>query len=482
MADIVEVIEVGSQVVEVVQVGPPGPAGTTDFTQLENIPDAFPPEAHGESHKIGAPDAISTEDIGAAPAVPKTGNMIVYKTGISTAVVTVLHGLFQYAGDLAEKPYYTRTFFNSDGSTMKQAQLRWQPNDPNLPFGNGHWQLVELAAPGFTEGVLKYVSVENDRPTPDLAGSWSADDPSLPSISVGPQFSTYVLHNQLSPAAISGNYADLQGKPSLSDLDQTEGTLTFVRDATGRTLASYSNQDSTVMAADKRALLKSLGTSPGPVLDRVVAPSRSNASLYIANGATVGAAVSIATRTAILAPITVAEDIYIDAYTVRISGSGWTQTGAVQMAIYDQGEQGLPSAIALSGSRPPNEAGPLLRSFEISTAASPNTWFTHALAETVRLPAGFYWLAFLNLCSTTQSLAASGTRNNLLFDILGANTSITGTAPEGLNFFVPATDPSLPLSLNSLVFEPNTNTASTSTLRYRVSAPWMGVRYVQHPS
>lgn len=479
MADIVEVIEVGAQVVEVVQVGPPGPAGTTDFTKLENLPDSFPPERHGESHKLGSSDAISAEDIGAAPAVPRTGNMMVYKTGISTGVITVIHGLFQYAGVLAEKPFYTRTFFNADGSIMKQAQLRWEPNDQNLPSGNGHWQLLELTAPGFTEGVAKYVSAENDSPTPDLVGSWSATDASLPSISVGAQFSTYVLHNELSPVAGSGNYADLQGKPSLSDLDQTEGTLTFIRDTTGRTLANYINQDATLIPEDKRVLLKSLGTSPGPVIDRVVNPTRSNASLVIANGATVGSAVTIANRTALLAPIAVAEDIYVDAYCVRISGSGWTQTGLVQMALYEHSEQGLPGSMALSASQPLN---PLWRSFEISTSASPNTWFAHALAAPVRLPAGLYWIAFLNLCSSTQNLAAAGTRNNLLFDLLGANIVITGTAPEGLNFFVPAADPNLPLSLGGLVFEPNINTASTTTLRYRVSAPWMGLRYVQPAS
>ena len=68
MADIVEVIEVASQVVEAVQVGPQGPKGTTDYNELTNVPSAFAPLPHKQSHKLGSGDAITPEDIGAAAA------------------------------------------------------------------------------------------------------------------------------------------------------------------------------------------------------------------------------------------------------------------------------------------------------------------------------------------------------------------------------------------------------------------------------
>jgi hypothetical protein len=480
MADIVEVIEVGAQVVEVVQVGPPGPPGTTSFAQLQDRPTAYPPQAHGQTHSLGSSDEITAADIGAAPAVPKTGNMIVSRVGMSLPLISPLIGVFAYAGELGSSPFFSRTLFDTEGNPFARAQLRYEQPDPSA---DGQWQLFELTGPALDQLVLKYSSPQTNAPTPDLVeGAWTPIEPSMQAIAVTAQTSTYALREDLSPVATSGSYSDLTQKPSLTDLDATEGTFAFSLDPSGRTLGAYANPGPIPVAEAKRALLKSLGTSPGPVIDRVVLPQRSNASLYIANGATVGAAVSVAHRTAIIAPIAVAEDIHIDAFTLRLSGSGWTQTGPVQMTIYEHGDHGLPSTMALSGSRPPNEAGPLWRSFEINAAASPNTWITHQLDEPLRLPCGFYWMAFLNLTGATQSLAAAGTRNNLLFDLLGANIAITGTAPEGLNFFVPATDPNLPLSLNGLTFEPNTNTASTTTLRYRVSAPWMGVRYVQTPS
>lgn len=479
MADIVEVIEVGAQVVEVVQVGPPGPPGTTSFTQLQDRPAAYPPQAHGQTHALGSSDEITAADIGAAPAVPKTGNMIVSRVGMSLPLISPLFGTFIYAGELGAHSFFSRTLLDSDGNPFARAQLRYEQPDPSA---DGHWKLFELTGPALEDLVLKYSSPPTNAPTPDLVeGAWTPIQPSMQAIAVTAQTSTYALREDLSPVATSGSYFDLTQKPALTDLASTIGTFAFSLDPAGRTLGAYATGGATPVWEAKRALLKSMGASPGPAIDRVVAAARSNAPLYIANGATVGAAVSIAHRTAIIAPIAVNEDTHIDAFTVRLSGSGWTQTGPVQMTIYEHGDQGLPSAVALSGSRPPNEAGPLWRSFEINAAASPNTWITHQLAEPLRLPCGFYWMAFLNLSGVTQSLAAAGTRNNLLFDLLGANIAITGTAPEGLNFFVPAADPNLPLSLNGLVFEPNTNTASTTTLRYRVSAPWMGVRYVPNP-
>jgi hypothetical protein len=480
MADIVEVIEVGAQVVEVVQVGPPGPPGTTSFEQLQDRPAVYPPQPHGQTHALGSIDEITAPDIGAAPAVPKTGNMIVSRVGMSQPLISPLFGTFIYAGELPERPFFSRTLFDSQENPFARAQLRYEQHDPAT---DGQWKLVELTGPDLDQPVLKYTSPLTDAATPDLVqGAWTPVEPSMQAIAVTAQTSAYALHEDLSPVATSGFYSDLTQKPSLTDLVATEGTFAFTLDPAGQTLGQYTSPDALSLSDDKRALLKSLGASPGPVIDRVVPPGRSNAPLFIANGATVGAAVSIAHRTALLAPIAVNEDIHIDAFAVRLSGSGWTQTGPVQMTIYEHGEQGLPSTVALSGSRPPNQLGPLWRSFEIDASTPPNTWITHELDEPIRLPCGFYWMAFLNLSGVTQNLASAGTRNNLLFDLLGANIVITGTAPEGLNFFVPSAEPNLPLFLNSLVFQPNTNTASTSTLRYRVSAPWMGVRYVQAPS
>lgn len=480
MADIVEVVEIGAQVVEVVQAGPPGPPGTTSFTQLQDRPTTYPPQPHGQSHLLGSSDEIRAGDIGAAPAVPRTGNMVVSRVGMSLPLISPLFGTFIYAGELGSHSFFSRTLLDNEQNPFARAQLRYEQPDPAV---DGQWKLFELTGPALDQSVLKYSSPSTNAPTPDLVqGTWTPVEPSMEAIAVTAQTSTYVLRDNLADVATSGDYSDLTQKPSLTDLNQTEGTFAFTLDPSGQTLGEYIKSAPISVAEAKRALLKSLGTSPGPVIDRVVLPQRSNASLYIANGATVGAAVSIGHRTAMLAPIVVAEDITIDAFTLRLSGSGWTQTGPVQMTIYEHGDHGLPSTVALSGSRPPNDSGPLWRSFEINAAASPNTWITHQLDEPWRLPCGFYWMAFLNLSGVTQSLGSAGTRNNLLFDLLGANITITGTAPEGLNFFVPAADPNLPLSLNGLTFEPNTNTASTSTLRYRVSAPWMGVRYVQTPS
>ena len=60
------------QVVEVAQVGPPGPPGTTSFTQLQDRPAAYPPQAHGQSHSLGSSDEITAAEAverGAAAAL-----------------------------------------------------------------------------------------------------------------------------------------------------------------------------------------------------------------------------------------------------------------------------------------------------------------------------------------------------------------------------------------------------------------------------
>jgi hypothetical protein len=124
MADIVEVIEVAAQVVEVVQVGPPGPPGTTSFTQLQDRPTTYPPQAHGQSHSLGSSDEITAADIGAAPAVPETGNMVVSRVGMSLPVISPLIGVFIYAGELGAHPFFSRTLLDNEENPFARAQLR----------------------------------------------------------------------------------------------------------------------------------------------------------------------------------------------------------------------------------------------------------------------------------------------------------------------------------------------------------------------
>lgn len=89
MSDVIEIIQAGSSATVSVpaSAGPQGPPGTTDFTQLVNVPSTFPPTAH--THTAAAITDFNSAAASAAPVqsvAGRTGAVSLAVTDVANAV------------------------------------------------------------------------------------------------------------------------------------------------------------------------------------------------------------------------------------------------------------------------------------------------------------------------------------------------------------------------------------------------------------
>ena len=112
--------------------GEPGPPGTTDYTELENVPEAFPPEPHAASHGPGGSDelydqSLNTNETVSFQRVQSSGNAFWVDLneraiGNYTATWIQVHGgagTWQYAAELPDINAYQVTF--ADDTTQTTA-------------------------------------------------------------------------------------------------------------------------------------------------------------------------------------------------------------------------------------------------------------------------------------------------------------------------------------------------------------------------
>jgi hypothetical protein len=200
-----------------------------------------------------------------------------------------------------------------------------------------------------------------------------------------------------------------------------------------------------------------------------VDPARSTDTLYIGNATTTGANFSAANRTLILVPIVVPKRLNITRFAFKVGSTGWAVNGSVYLGLYTVGPQGLPNDLLVQ-----------------QQVTASTDWLagsvqqTAVLENTIPINPGIQWLAFLNMAGGTVQLAGALPSNAWLMNLaLGSNPLLTGTAPEALNTFVSTNiGDVMPDSLQNLNFQHTVNSASSTALRFRVSAPMLLFNYI----
>jgi hypothetical protein len=200
---------------------------------------------------------------------------------------------------------------------------------------------------------------------------------------------------------------------------------------------------------------------------RIVNPVRCDTKPYIGNSPNFGASLTVANRTLFLCPFVAKDKFSSTSFAFRTGSNTWPSNDLFMVGVYETGQDGLPSNLVFQQSHQ------LVQGTAISTVVD------IPLATSVILNKGVYWLSFFNLTGSTVSLSGTGISNAALLNtILGSNASLTGSSPEALNTFVSIAQGSeMPNSLTDRPLQHSVNTASSTTLRFRVSAPALMLGY-----
>jgi len=203
------------------------------------------------------------------------------------------------------------------------------------------------------------------------------------------------------------------------------------------------------------------------VVYTAVNPVRTDTAVYIGNSTTFGANFSAANRHLILAPIQIPRLVTLARFLFRVGSTGWSSDGPVLVGLYNTGADGLPQTRLIQ-----------------SSLNSSSGWLANSVQESdllnIPVSGGPHWLAFLNMTGASQQIGGSGISNaSVINRLLGSNPVLTGGSPESLTTFIAvASGSEMPTDLSALVFQHSINTASSTTLRYRVTAPALMFSYV----
>jgi len=210
-----------------------------------------------------------------------------------------------------------------------------------------------------------------------------------------------------------------------------------------------------------------------PLIATAVRTNETDVDLYLGNSTAFGANVSVADRHLLLVPVLVHRAVGFRRFAIRLGSTAPTTSGVIRMALYAPNASGLPSS--------PIDETVMERTFTPQDAVS-SVYVVNSEADVNSgayvVPRGLYWIGVLNVSGATLSFSSSTPSNAwLLNQIVGSNTVLTGSNPEALTSFVTVASGNNFPNLDGRTFQQSINTASSTTLRYRVSAPAVFMGY-----
>ena len=197
-------------------------------------------------------------------------------------------------------------------------------------------------------------------------------------------------------------------------------------------------------------------------------PSVSGSQPYLGNGTHSGASMTVGDRIHIFVPVIVPKQISVKTLAIKVGSTAWTTSNSLCLALYNTGSLGLPGNLVCDATVPfvSPAANAVLSTPDFTQGA-------HVLAP------GLYWLSLFNITGTTLSLTGTGSSQSWLLNSVFGSSFELASEPQAINTFMTLASGSLPLAsfdyARPLQF--STNTASSSTFRFRVSAPLMGLSY-----
>jgi hypothetical protein len=184
---------------------------------------------------------------------------------------------------------------------------------------------------------------------------------------------------------------------------------------------------------------------------------------------------ALADRHMILVPILLPRTgLSISHYGFRLGSTALVAAGLVRMGIYTTGSDGLPLNRTNDQSI---TVDPLINLPGTDVFTGFN--FGGSGGGFVTTVTGLHWLAIANLSGNTINIATATPSSAWVMNaVLGSNMILTGSNPEGLTTFILVGDGAvMPTNLSSRQFQHSISTASSTTLRYRVTAPALFASY-----
>jgi len=242
------------------------------------------------------------------------------------------------------------------------------------------------------------------------------------------------------------------------------------------TLPNATSSNSGLMTSSDFNKLSSIVT-PFPTFPNTIVQSSRlpTSTCFIGNSTAFGAQMSVADRHMILIPaIFPKASIGINYYAFRLGSTPLVAAGNIRCGLYNTGPDGLPQNLLHWHQQP---LDPLINAANSDVYTGAN--FGGIGGGYTVNGVGIHWIAFFNCSGNTINLA-TGTPSSawLMNAVIGANNILTGSNPEALTTFVLVADGIvMPSSLFSRQFQHSISTASSTTIRYRVTAPALFAQY-----